>query len=658
MEVYIYIVIWILLFYLLVIQWLKKTTEKYDVDIFTCVDFNESKRCVVLPDSRIKDFEYDTVNKRQQPKQPNQVFKYEKLGNAKIKFDKKKDLRLISQVFEVLGFDIELIKHHEQPEYDDKASQDVNMTKQQANILINGLNNLIIHNYAAKSEKETTLFKLFSSIKFMKAIADVDVQWINEAYNKISQIHGLTIKARSNFDRTRIKLAERSCTPHYIEKLVRLTNQEYYNIEYLPTKVKSEDTKSQSSSKSNNDDDKIDISKIIVNKIDLSEKFQLTDIYDNIYQDQYQCILTIQILFTQNKMIDDTQDISQFNSTIIPMTEAKNEIIEISLTEIDRFCIKYFKQLKVGWVCEIASQYCPESIKPSNFRLQIHKNCDTIRQMHMKLNIRLYKLKEDKVAELEQYVEDEPNQDGGVNGAKINHKLLSEEDCNDHQQGQCNYGMEHQDVESEETDVAIGKKDPISDNGYGYIVTDSTRSWSGEQSSGSTEQDVNEGGLLDQTRNSRQSPNPVCIPCMFGRLSDKNEQTIAKVLQLVSRQRNILSQRTEHELVQPKSLPTSTSQLDSQGTGESRKRQGTCDNHSTGLERSGLIKSIERDESGDVDLGRAEECPEWSQAMVNQNPQIPPGKMKAVRVKSTKLERNCLDEWRGKLGWMEKLLTT
>ncbi|KAA6373490.1 MAG: hypothetical protein EZS28_030982, partial [Streblomastix strix] len=32
--------------------------EKYDVDIFACVDYNESKRCIVLPDSRIKDFEY------------------------------------------------------------------------------------------------------------------------------------------------------------------------------------------------------------------------------------------------------------------------------------------------------------------------------------------------------------------------------------------------------------------------------------------------------------------------------------------------------------------------------------------------------------------------------------------------------------------------
>ncbi|KAA6392239.1 MAG: hypothetical protein EZS28_012231 [Streblomastix strix] len=75
-------------------------------------------------------------------------------------------------------------------------------------------------------EKETTLFKLFSSVNVMKAIGDVDLQWINEAYNKISQIQGLTIQARSNFDRTRIRLAERSCTPHYIEKLVRLTNED------------------------------------------------------------------------------------------------------------------------------------------------------------------------------------------------------------------------------------------------------------------------------------------------------------------------------------------------------------------------------------------------------------------------------------------------
>ncbi|KAA6402074.1 MAG: hypothetical protein EZS28_002393 [Streblomastix strix] len=108
-------------------------------------------------------------------------------------------------------------------------------------------------------------------------------------------------------------------------------------------------------------------------------------------------------------MIDVTQDISQFDSTIIPMTEAKKEIIELSLTEIDRFCIQYFNQLKVGWLCDEALRYCPDSIKPQNFRLQIHKNCETIRQHIRNKYLRLYKIKEDKIAELEQYVEDDDN---------------------------------------------------------------------------------------------------------------------------------------------------------------------------------------------------------------------------------------------------------
>ncbi|KAA6401426.1 MAG: hypothetical protein EZS28_003045 [Streblomastix strix] len=298
-------------------------------------------------------------------------------------------------------------------------------------------------------EKETTLFKLFSSVNGMKAIADVDLQWINEAYNKISQIQGLTIKARSNFDRTRIRLAERSCTPHYLEKLVRLTNEEYYNSEYLPTEVKSEDTKSQLSSKSQNDDDIIDLAKITVNNIDLTDQFELADIQTKISKGEYECVEdiisdmtkimryihsdTITFLFKQYDSLEKiyifvwksksyAQDIlnmipAHFNRKksktlrIIPMTEAKKEIIEISLTDIDRFCIQYFKQLKVGWLCDEAQRYCPDPIKSGNFRLQIHKNCETIRQHRMMKQFRLYKIKEDIVAELEQYVEDDVNEE-------------------------------------------------------------------------------------------------------------------------------------------------------------------------------------------------------------------------------------------------------
>ncbi|KAA6384453.1 MAG: hypothetical protein EZS28_020018 [Streblomastix strix] len=83
-----------------------------------------------------------------------------------------------------------------------------------------------------------------------------------------------------------------------------------------------------------------------------------------------------------------------FDARIIQMTEAKKEIIE----------------LKVGWLCDEALRYCPVSIKPGSFRLQIHKNCETIRQHRMNKSIRSYKIKEDKIAELEQYVEDDDNQ--------------------------------------------------------------------------------------------------------------------------------------------------------------------------------------------------------------------------------------------------------
>ncbi|KAA6358099.1 MAG: hypothetical protein EZS28_046374 [Streblomastix strix] len=132
----------------------------------------------------------------------------------------------------------------------------------------------------------------------MKGIPDVDDEWIDEMYNKISIIRGLTYKARSNFDRSRITLSDKSCTPHYIEKLVRLTNEEYYKQQYLPTKIKEQSVKDDDDIKSSvkshvssyNEEDKIDISKIVENKIDLSEKFQLTDIQDKIYQEEYQCV--------------------------------------------------------------------------------------------------------------------------------------------------------------------------------------------------------------------------------------------------------------------------------------------------------------------------------------------------------------------------------
>ncbi|KAA6331625.1 MAG: hypothetical protein EZS28_053366, partial [Streblomastix strix] len=98
----------------------------------------------------------------------------------------------------------------------------------------------------------------------------------------------------------------------------------------------------------------------------------------------------------------------------------------------------------------------------------------------------------------------------------------------------------------------------IRSDGYGRAATTTTNSGSGEQSGRSTKLQVNEGGLLDLNR------------------KYQTKHYARKVLQLMSGQRSIQSQRIEHELVHPESCPTSISQFDSEGTGESRDGHDIC----------------------------------------------------------------------------------
>ncbi|KAA6354624.1 MAG: hypothetical protein EZS28_049850 [Streblomastix strix] len=123
-------------------------------------------------------------------------------------------------------------------------------------------------------------------------------------------------------------------------------------------------------------------------------------------------------------------------------------------------------------------------------------------------------------------------------------------------------------MESQSADIAIGQKDPIRGDGHGCAATNATHFGMGEQFSGSTEQDFNEEGLLDQTRSN----------FMYGWT----------------------------------------------------------------LTRQGV---------GEVDLGRAEECLERIQVFVDLNLQVTPGKMKALRVISTQLEKNWLEKWWEEFGF-------
>ncbi|KAA6371295.1 MAG: hypothetical protein EZS28_033179 [Streblomastix strix] len=97
------------------------------------------------------------------------------------------------------------------------------------------------------------------------------------------------------------------------------------------------------------------------------------------------------------------RDISKFDKRIIPLTEAKMEIIEISLADIDRFRITYFKQLKDGWLCEDAVLCSQQFMKPGIFRLQIQKNYETVIKSNHGKKLRYYVMKQDKLEELQKY---------------------------------------------------------------------------------------------------------------------------------------------------------------------------------------------------------------------------------------------------------------
>lgn len=70
------------------------------------------------------------------------------------------------------------------------------------------------------------------------------------------------------------------------------------------------------------------------------------------------------------------RDISNFNNRDIPMTEAKQNIIEASHSPIDNFIIQYYNTLVDGMLCSDALLYKPNDMKDKNFQLQIKDKCD------------------------------------------------------------------------------------------------------------------------------------------------------------------------------------------------------------------------------------------------------------------------------------------
>ncbi|KAA6394935.1 MAG: hypothetical protein EZS28_009541, partial [Streblomastix strix] len=280
------------------------STEKYDVDVFACaypdnelpswdmlrmkyadkVDPNDKDkigklRNIVLPGSKIQDKQYDSISHRSTP--TSQILEYKVLNDSFF----KKNLNDLAEVFQALGFDIKAIEYRHKTIIDtnDDNSQKLELTKEQAEILINGLEYVLVHNFVAvKESNEASLFTLFLSINSLRKIPQANQEYIDELYDKVRDIAVFTEKARSNFDSKRIQLNDRESSPFYLQSLVKNTNEDYYKEKFLPTLIKKRQETPTSFVTQIIDKNLIDIP-----KINIKENFQLYHIEEKATSGDY-----------------------------------------------------------------------------------------------------------------------------------------------------------------------------------------------------------------------------------------------------------------------------------------------------------------------------------------------------------------------------------
>ena len=101
------------------------------------------------------------------------------------------------------------------------------------------------------------------------------------------------------------------------------------------------------------------------------------DIYNDLNEEFYSHLLTYFM----------KRDISNFNPRIIPMTDAKQDLIEASKSPVEQFICDYYNKLCEGWLCSEALLYKPYDIKERSFQLQLKDKC--IRK-RVKKNNQLY----------------------------------------------------------------------------------------------------------------------------------------------------------------------------------------------------------------------------------------------------------------------------
>ncbi|KAA6389154.1 MAG: hypothetical protein EZS28_015319 [Streblomastix strix] len=112
------------------------------------------------------------------------------------------------------------------------------------------------------------------------------------------------------------------------------------------------------------------------------------------------------------------RDISQFNPTLIPMTEAKKQLINVSRSPVDDVIMEHYEQFKQGIPISLVN-----SFKPSNWLLKTYKNamvhkCEEQRIYVNGIRTRVYVLNKDQQSYYDKMMNEKDTQTSNVNYQK------------------------------------------------------------------------------------------------------------------------------------------------------------------------------------------------------------------------------------------------
>ncbi|KAA6389303.1 MAG: hypothetical protein EZS28_015168 [Streblomastix strix] len=250
-------------------------TKDFSVDVFACVDAmsdrlmdeeidvedrNKTRR-IVQPgtqiqkyrDSKRKPLSQEIKQKLQTGELRNPILTYQDLNNAY----EKTNLAEIQDVFLILGFDIKVIQRDEtklekilnrgQTSAVDCAKlvgntvadginglEKCQMTKEQAEILVHGLDDTIIHTNHPHAEEELSLFTLCTYINGLRSIEGVDEDFINECYDYVEENCDYSLQAQTCFQAHRERNSEKQQSPYCLQGFIKKFKPEYYTQQFIP----------------------------------------------------------------------------------------------------------------------------------------------------------------------------------------------------------------------------------------------------------------------------------------------------------------------------------------------------------------------------------------------------------------------------------------